>query len=75
MIFGKNPGEIICDRTLDHLHIGWDDDGFVFLFTPDMSDTSNHYHIEMNEEQALRLRDFLNKKLLELNGNRGESND
>lgn len=59
----------------DNLSIGWDNfvnsaKNFaspkyahnrvpVFLFTPDMEDTKQHYHIELNKQQAKDLRDWL----------------
>ncbi len=59
---------VIRKNRRDNLHISWDEsDGFVFLFTPDMENTDNHYHIELTDRQAMRLSSFLNKKLEELN--------
>lgn len=66
-ISGRNTGESIRDTERDNLYIGWDDeDGFVMLFTPDMDNTGNHYHVELSEDQAMQLALFLNKKLGEL---------
>ena len=59
--------EFICNTERNNLQISWDDeDGFVLLFTPDMGDTGNHYHVELSEDEATRLSSFLNKKLGEL---------
>ena len=69
-ISGRNSGESIRDTERDNLYIGWDDeDGFVMLFTPSMKNTDIHYHVELNEKQAMRLSSFLNKKLSELKTN------
>ncbi len=58
----------------NNLHISWDEsDGFVFLFTPDMENIWNHYHIELSEKQATRLSSFLSKKLGELSTNNERS--
>ena len=66
-ISGRGTGESIRDTERDNLYIGWDDeDGFVFLFTPDMGNTDTHYHIELSTKSAARLGLFLNKKLEEL---------
>lgn len=35
----------------------------VFLFTPDMDNTINHFHIELDKKQAVKLRDWLNDYL------------
>ncbi len=65
---------IIRDSQRDNLHISWDEeDEFVFLFTPDMENTNNHYHVELTEDQATRLSSFLNKKLDELAVKRKEN--
>jgi hypothetical protein len=32
----------------------------VFLYTPDMEDSVNHYHIPLTKKQARKLRDWLN---------------
>jgi len=38
---------IIKDQVRNNLHISWDEaDGFVLLFTPDMKNTDNHYHVD-----------------------------
>lgn len=59
---------------IDHLSIAWDydddeSDKFqrfpVFLFTPDMDNTNNHFHIPLNREQALVLRFWLEDFLKE----------
>lgn len=70
---------IIRPQTRDNLSIGWDNfknssKNFdkpkyaknrvpVLLFTPDMNDTNNHYHIELNKNNAKVLRDWLNDYL------------
>ncbi len=57
----------IRDRVRDNLQISWDEeDGFVFLFTPDMESTITHYHVELTEDEAMQLGLFLNRKLQEL---------
>lgn len=35
----------------------------MFLFTPNMKDTSLHYHIELSNQEATELRDWLNDYL------------
>lgn len=35
----------------------------VFLYTPDMENTREHFHIELNKRQARVLRDWLNDYL------------
>ena len=63
-ISGRGAGESIRDTEKDNLYISWDDeDGFVFLFTPDMNNTNIHYHIELDNDLAARLILFLKKKL------------
>lgn len=63
----------------DNLSIGWDNfvnsaknfakDQFkknripVFLFTPDMDNTVNHYHIMLSRGEAKKLRDWLDAYL------------
>lgn len=39
----------------------------VFLFTPDMSDTLEHFHIELNKEEALALYKALFTAIQEMN--------
>ncbi len=57
----------IRDRVRDNQQISWDEeDGFVFLFTPDMENTITHYHVELTEDEAMQLGLFLNRKLQEL---------
>lgn len=64
---------VVKDSRHNNLHIGWDDeDGFVMLFTPDMENTSDHYHIELSEKEAAKLTLFLEKKLVELRAKRGD---
>lgn len=66
-ISGRNTGENIRDTERDNLYIGCDDeDGFVMLFTPDMTNTDTHYHVELSEDRATRLARFLNRKLEEV---------
>lgn len=66
-ISGSGSGESIRDAERDNLYIGWDEeDGFVFLCTPDMKNTDNHYHIELSEDEAMQLGLFLKRKLEEL---------
>jgi hypothetical protein len=59
--------EIIPDRT-DNLIISTDDLGegpvAVFLYTPSLSELSNHYHIVMDPEQEEKLHAWLTKWLL-----------
>ncbi len=71
-ISGRGTGESIRDTERDNLYIGWDDeDGFVMLFTPTMLNTDTHYHIELSEEEAIKLASFIEKKLFELRAARG----
>lgn len=53
----------IINEAIDNLVISEDDMGdgpvAVFLYTPSMADTGNHYHIPMKLEQATELRDWL----------------
>lgn len=35
----------------------------VFLYTPDMQNTKNHYHIPLSRSQAKKLRNWLNDYL------------
>jgi hypothetical protein len=54
---------------VDTLSISWDYDVNpkkkypVFLFTPDMNDTNEHYHIALTPAQARKLRDWLSEYL------------
>ena len=60
-------GSTIKDGPRNNLQISWDDeDGFVMLFTPDLADKSTHYHVELNDAQAIQLSEFLRKKLEEI---------
>lgn len=52
----------------DNLMISWDSESDendkdtrypVFLYTPNMNDKMDHYHIELNKKQAEKLRDWL----------------
>lgn len=68
---GKGPYNmeaiVLRKNRRNNLHISWDEsDGFVFLFTQDMENTGNHYHIKLTDKQAMRLSTFLNGKLEEL---------
>lgn len=50
----------IKEDEIDNLSISHDDeDGFVLLFTPDMDNTIDHYHIELTYDEAKRLRSFI----------------
>lgn len=59
----------ICPGPYDDLCIVMDynddpkDPHPVMLFTPDMNDTDEHYHIELTREQATVLRNWLDKYL------------
>jgi hypothetical protein len=63
----KDPFGITKIRASDrdNLNISWDFDTNpkknypVLLYTPDMRDTDNHYHIALSEKQARELRDWL----------------
>ena len=62
-ISGRNTGESIRDTEQDNLYIGGDEeDGFVMLFTPSMSNTDIHYHIELSLDQVTRLMRYLDKQ-------------
>ena len=62
--------KIIPDKR-DNLSISWDVDGEdiddksiripVLLFTPDMDNTGDHYHIPLDYEQAVKLKKWLNE--------------
>ena len=66
----------ICESIRNNLRISWEEeDGFLFLFTPDMENTDNHYHIELTEDEAMQLSLFLNKKLEDLGIKRGKWED
>ena len=72
-ISGRNTVESIRDTERDNLYIGWDEeDGFVFLFTPTMKNTDNHYHIELTEDGAMQPSLFLSRKLEEIKVERGK---
>ena len=63
---------VIKDEVRNNLHVSWEEeDGFLLFFTPDMENTDNHYHIELTEDESLQLALFLNRKLEELRGERG----
>lgn len=52
--------ENIKDTNFDNISISYDDDdGMMMLFTPDMTDTSEHYHIQFNCDDAMKMRDFI----------------
>ncbi|MGB7210427.1 MAG: hypothetical protein WBD27_17370 [Pyrinomonadaceae bacterium] len=60
-------GTTIRDDDRDNLQISWDEeDGFILFFTPDMGNTDNHYHIELDRDQVFQLSEFLRKKLEEI---------
>ena len=42
-----------------------DEVGVVFLYTPDMSNTEEHYHIELNRQEATLLKEWLESFLNE----------
>jgi hypothetical protein len=42
-----------------------DEVGVVFLYTPDMSNTKEHYHIELNRQEATLLKEWLESFLNE----------
>jgi len=56
----------IIKNRFNNLQINWDyittlkSKHPVLLFTPDMKDTNNHYHIPLTVKQAIKLRDWLN---------------
>lgn len=58
----------IVNRKLDNLSVSFDcgtrrfsvnEVGVVLLFTPDMSNTSEHFHIEIKREEAIILKEWL----------------
>jgi hypothetical protein len=53
--------------TYNNLQIDIDDMGEgkvpILLFTPDMKDKMNHYHIELSRDDAEELKDYLEKYL------------
>jgi len=59
--------EVIRAENHDHLSISHDDHGegpiAVFLYTPDMNNKMNHFHIELNPDQAEVLREWLDRWL------------
>lgn len=69
----------ICNGRIDNLSINWDFDYHeesirerypVFLFTPDMEDTREHYHIKLDLEQARKLHKWFGEFIKEKeNGN------
>lgn len=63
-----DPAIIVCEGRRDNLQISEDTDLddvpiAVFLFTPDMKDTTNHYHIDLKVEQAEKLFKWLGQFL------------
>jgi hypothetical protein len=65
----------IVDKKRDNLSVSFDtgtrrikkdEVGVVFLYTPDM-DTQEHYHIELNRQEASLLKDWLEAFLNEPN--------
>jgi len=64
----------IIDENRDSLSISIDsgirrleDDevGAVFLYTPDMGNTKEHFHIELTKDEVLKLRDWCDSFLNE----------
>jgi len=56
----------IIDEEVDNLSVSIDNhDGPImsFLYTPWMKETKVHYHIPLNKEKAIVLRDWINKFL------------
>tara|TARA_R100001086_G_scaffold246872_2_gene179859 strand:+ start:1347 stop:1592 length:246 start_codon:yes stop_codon:yes gene_type:complete len=60
--------EIIKNQPFDNLRISWDyeDDPedisqrtVSFLYTPDMDNTYEHFHIELNDAEGMALRNWL----------------
>ena len=59
----------IKSKRIDNFSIGWDYRNYdpnnkrdrfpVFLFTPDMEDTKNHYHIVLDRKQSKILKKWL----------------
>ena len=60
----------IRSQKIDNLSINWDADNYVslspkklrypvLLYTPDMNDTNEHYHIRLSRVQAKKLKDWL----------------
>jgi len=42
-----------------------DEVGMVFLYTPDMEDTNTHYHITLNKDEILILKNWIDSFLNE----------
>lgn len=57
--------EKIRDTEADALSISEEDGYPMLLFTPDMSYTMEHHHIELDREQAKLLHDWLGDYLKE----------
>ena len=61
----------IIDEDMDNLGISFDEGwrgkemNAVFLFTPDMNDTREHYHIFLNRDRVKLLHDWLGQFLAE----------
>ena len=62
----------ITDRIYDNLMISWDtsyEGGesriAMLLYTPTMNNTKEHYHIDLDKDDARVLRDGLNDYLIE----------
>lgn len=56
----------IKNSTIDNLSIGLDENNSikpVILYTPDLKDTNEHFHIELSKIEATKLRDWLNSFL------------
>jgi hypothetical protein len=62
---------VIVEGRIDNLLIGEDTSRYddsqvaVLLFTPDMSDTSEHFHIELSRERVQALASWLQEWLEE----------
>ena len=70
----------IIDQKINNLSINWDRDEHgnkmaVLLFTPDMDNTAEHYHIELSRGEAEALRSWLNDLLSEEEQVKTEYND
>lgn len=50
----------IKDTDTDNLSISYfEDEGVVMLFTPNMDDKMEHFHIELNPKEVWELKKFL----------------
>lgn len=65
--------DTIRDKPLDNIGMSIDESVendeicAMMLFTPDMGDTDEHFHISFDREQATALRNWFNKFLREPN--------